>query len=315
MSSTRRAGFLFGLIAYVWWGLIPLYFRELLHVRPLEIMAHRLLWAFVMLAVFGLLAGLLRPLVRAARSPRVLGTLFVSSLFLSVNWYLYVYAVVEGRVVEAGLGYYMMPLANAFLATVFLGEKLRPAHWVGLSLIVAGVSVPLLSQGDFTWIAIVLPLTFGVYSLVRKVSSVDSFTGLTIETFLLGIPSLIYVLWLAKDGRGSFGQDRATDWLLIFGGVMTIVPLFAYVLSIRRLPLLAVNLIQFISPTLQLMLGYFAFREAVTWQRWTAIVCVWVAVAIFITDAVRQARRTRLPVVLDPVTPPGRLATSGSSPA
>ena len=207
---------------------------------------------------------------------------------LAINWLLYIYATLTGRVVEAGLGYYLMPLVNAFLATVFLGERLRPAHFPALGLVAVGVVYPMAAAGQYSWLVAALPITFGVYGLVRKRVAVESLTGLTVETVLLTGPSLVYLA-----GWGSaehFGGDRLTTGWLLFGGVATVVPLLAFTLSLRRLPLLAITFIQVLSPTLQLLLGVFRFGELVTPERWVTVGCVWAAVLLFIADAAWQAR-------------------------
>jgi len=291
VTPSRRAGYLFGIVACICWGLIPLYFAALRGVPALEILAHRIVWSVGLMLALAVLSGGGPALCRALASRRMVATMLLSSLLLAVNWYLYIFAIEEHRVVEAGLGYYMMPLVYAFLATLFLGEKLRPAHWPALAIIALGVSIPFLVRQDFTWLALALPLTFGFYGLVRKMAAIDSFTGLTVETLLLGMPSAAYLLWLSSKSAAHFGLDARRDMLLICGGIVTVVPLLTYTIAIRRLPLLALNFIQFLSPTLQLLVAVWIFDEPVTWDRWAAVVCVWIAVTIFITDAIIATRR------------------------
>ncbi len=306
-GASYRAGVLFGLVAYVWWGLVPLYFREIRQVPAAEILAHRICWSTLLLAGITAVLGTRRELFRVLRSRRLVLTLLVSATLLAVNWLLYIYATLSGRVAEASLGYYMMPLVNAFLATLFLGEKLRPAHYPALALVAAGVAVPFVAAGDFTWLAIVLPVTFAFYGLVRKQVAVDSLTGLTVETLLMLPPSAGLLAWLAAHGAGHFGADRRVDVLLALGGVVTVVPLLMFTLSIRRMPLLANSFIQFLSPTMQFLVAVFWLDEVMSPGRWAAIGCVWAAVLIFVADAVLQVRAKRRGAVNpSPGPTPGR---------
>lgn len=294
MTASRRAGYLCGLVAYLWWGLVPLYFRALGDTPAAEILAHRIAWSIPLMMALTALLGAWGPLGTALRSRKVLLTMLLSGGLLALNWYLYIYATVTHRVSEAALGYYMMPLVNAFFGMVFLGERLRKAHWPALALIVIGVAIPFVERQTFTWLAVALPVTFGFYGLMRKIAAVDSMTGLTLETLLLGLPSLTYIGWQVYWQTGRFGTDANITWLLGLGGVITVVPLLAYILSIRRLPLVAVSFIQFVSPTLQMILAVGVFGESRTFGDWAAMVCVWVAVAIFITDAVIASQGERL---------------------
>ncbi len=298
--SQFRSGLMFGVIAYACWGAVPLYFAQVKSAPALEILAHRILSSMpLMLGVVALTPGGFAALWRVLRTPKLLLGLLGSALLLSGNWLLYIYATVSDQVAVASLGYYMMPLANAFLATLFLGERLRPLHYPALALIAVGVSIPLVATGKFTWLALALPFTFGLYGLVRKKLPVDSGTGLTVETLLLSLPCTGVAAWFVSGGLDPFGnagvflRDLPTTGWLLFGGVVTVVPLFTYILSVRRLPLLTQSFIQFLSPTVQLLLAVIVLHEQMTWDRWAAMGCVWLAVAVFIADAVVNARRSR----------------------
>jgi len=289
-AAAVRGGLLYGVLAYAWWGLIPLYFRQVREVAAVEILSQRILWSVVLLAVMVAVLGGAADIWRVFRDRKLLLTLALSAVLIAVNWLLYIYATVNDRVTEAGLGYYVMPLVNAFLATIFLGEKLRPAHYPALALVAVGVAVPLVTMGS-GWLAIALPVTFGFYSLVRKRVAVESFTGLSVETLLLLPPCLAYLGVRAAAGELSFGGDPTVTALLAGGGVITVVPLLAFTMSLRRLPLLAVTCIQVISPTMQFLVAILWNREEPPWPMWVALGCVWVAVGIFIADAVRHAPR------------------------
>jgi len=216
--------------------------------------------------------------------------LLASSLFLAVNWLLYIYSTVTNRVTEASLGYYMMPLVNAALATFFLGERLRPLHYPALALVAVGVSIPFLASGTFTWLAVALPVSFGIYGLIRKTVPVESTTGLTVESLLMLPPSVGFLLYLGAAGANHMGGDLGLSALIAFSGIVTVVPLLTFTLSIRRLPLLTVSFIQLLSPTVQVVIAVTLLGETLTPDRVAAFACVWAAVLIFVADTVMQVR-------------------------
>ncbi len=207
-----RAGLGYGLVAYGWWGLVPLYFAALkaVGVPAGEILAHRIAWSLPVLFLLTAIARSWADLGRVLRDRRLVLVLLGSSLFLAVNWLLYIYATVSGRVAEASLGYYMMPLVNAALATTILGERLRPLHYPALALVALGVAIPFAAAGTFTWLAVVLPVSFGVYGLIRKQVPVESMTGLTVESLLMLPPSLGYLIYLSATGANHFAGDGGT---------------------------------------------------------------------------------------------------------
>lgn len=301
-AARYRSGLAFGLVAYLWWGLVPLYFAALkeFDVPAWEILAHRITWSLPIMILVTSLTGGWEDLFRVLRTPRLVLVLLLSSLFLSFNWLLYIYSTVTNRVVEASLGYYMMPLVNAALATFFLGERLRPAHYPALILVAIGVAIPFIAKGNFTWLAVALPLSFGMYGLVRKKAPVESSTGLTVETLLLLLPSLGFLAYLWAAGENHMGSDWGLNGLIAFSGVVTVVPLLTFTLSLRRLPLLAISFIQFLSPTVQMLIAITLLGESFDNERIAAFSCVWAAVLIFVVDAFCQARaRKQEPAPVD----------------
>ena len=320
-NSTFRSGMVFGLLAYSFWGLVPIYFHAVggWEVKSGEILANRIFWALPLLAGLTTVARGWPDLFRVLKNRKLVMVLALSAVLLSANWLLYIYATVTHRVSETSLGYYMMPLANAFLATVFLKEKLRPAHYVGLTLIAVGVAIPLVwggegftpegdevrelpTGGGFPWIAVLLPISFGLYGLVRKQVPVDAMTGLTVESVLLLPFAAGYMLYLSTTGAARFGTDWDISRLLVLGGVVTVVPLVFFAMSIRRLPLLANSFIQFVSPTIQFLIARYWIGEHFGPDRWAAMACTWVAVAIFLTDAALHAWHKRHPAA-EPAEP------------
>ena len=293
--SQRRSGILYGLIAYTWWGLVPIYFLAIKVVPPEEILAHRICWSVLILLALTTLTRTWTDLGRVLTSRKLVLTLLLSATLLAINWLLYIYATVTKQVSEASLGYYLMPLVNAAFAVFFLGEKLRPAHYPALAIIALAFALPIVvtrELGD-VWLIVVLPVTFGLYGLVRKQVAVDSLTGLTVESLLLLAPSAGYLFWRAGRGEGQFGPDANLNALLVFSGIVTVVPLLTYTLSIRRLPLIAVSFLQFISPSLQFLLAVVYLGEDRPWEMWAASGLVWVSVVIFLVDAAVQVRNKR----------------------
>jgi chloramphenicol-sensitive protein RarD len=295
-AAQFRSGLGFGLVAYTWWGLVPLYFAALAvcKVPAWEILAHRITWSLPVMAVLTYFAAGGRELFRVLRSPRLLLVLCLSAVFLAVNWLLYIYATVTHRVTDASLGYYMMPLVNAAFATLFLKEKLRPAHVPALALVAIGVAIPCVAVGYLPWLAVALPITFGFYGLVRKIAPVDSMTGLTVETLIMLPASLGFLLYLTANSQNHM---TANDWglnaLIAFSGIVTVVPLLTFTLALRRLPLLAISFMQFISPTVQMLIAVTWLDEVLTADRIAAFACIWTAVGIFIADAAWQVRQHR----------------------
>jgi chloramphenicol-sensitive protein RarD len=300
-AAQFRSGLGYGLVAYTWWGLVPLYFAALaaFDVPAWEILAHRIAWSLPVMVLLTILAAGWRDVFRVFASRKLLLVLLLSSTLLAINWLLYIYATVTRRVTEASLGYYMMPLVNAFFATLFLKEKLRPAHYPALLLVAVGVTIPCVAVGYLPWIAVALPVTFGFYGLVRKKAPVDSMTGLTVETLLMLLPSLGFLIYLSTRGENHMTpNDWGLNALIAFSGIVTVVPLLTYTLSLRRLPLLAISFMQFISPTVQMLLAviWLGEKDRMTPATVAAFACIWVAVAIFVLDAFLQVRRARKPV-------------------
>ncbi len=285
-----RNGYLFGLFAYLWWGLIPLYFQQVRTVPAPEILAQRIVWSILALAILTTFLKNWSKVRAVLRSRKMVGMLLVSALLLAVNWLFYIYASVNGRIAEASLGYFMLPLVNAFFGVLVLKEQLRPAHYPALALVACAVLVPSIMGGFFPWLAVTLAVSFGLYGLVRKVAPVDSITGLMGETLMMLPVSVGYLLYLQTTGEARFGAEVAQSAWLIASGVVTIVPLVLFALSIKRLPLLAVSFIQFVSPTVQLLLAAYYLGEPLRLEQMIGFGCVWLAVLIFIGDMIRQNR-------------------------
>jgi chloramphenicol-sensitive protein RarD len=277
-------GLLHGLAAYSIWGLFPLYWRLFPQIPALQILAHRILWSFAVLAAIVIASWAGRSALRTV-GRRVLAMYTTAAVLIGVNWFLYVYAVNADRVVETSLGYYVTPLVNVAMGVVVFRERLRMLQWIALVLASAGVVRLTLAYGAFPWIAAGLALSFGTYGLVKKKAPLASLDGLTLETAVLVVPAALYLAALGARGTGAFlAQAPTTDALLVAGGVVTVVPLLLFASAVRRVPLSVIGILQYISPTIQFLLGVFAFGEPFSRAQLAGFGLVWFGLALCAVD-------------------------------
>ncbi|MGZ8345318.1 MAG: EamA family transporter RarD [Allosphingosinicella sp.] len=292
-AARTRSGLLMGLGAYALWGILPLYFKALIHVGAAEIVAHRILWSLLFL---GTLATLWKrwPGIRAAlASPRVALTLLLTAILIGVNWLVYIYAVVTGHVLEGSLGYYLNPLVNVLLGVFLLKEKLSALQKAAVFLAGAGVAFLALGAGDAIWISLTLAASFAVYGFLRKVAPVESLEGLWIETLFLAPLALGWVVWLAQAGDSAFLDSRLTDLLLILGGALTAIPLLLFTAAAKRLPYSTLGFLQYVAPSIQFLLAVLVFGEALTKAHIVCFAAIWIALAIFVGEGLRAGRAAR----------------------
>lgn len=292
----RPVGALAGLAAYSLWGIFPLVFRLLESVDPREILVHRIVWSFVVVVAV-LVVRRERHWFRVVRSlPGALPRLTAAAAMIATNWLVYIWAVNNDHVVEAALGYYINPLISVALGVVVLGERLRRPQVVALSFGVAAVAVLTVGYGQVPWISLVLACSFGGYGFMKKSVPVGAVTSLGVETMVLVPPALVAFAVLAQRGDAAFLQGSAGRDLLLVGlGVVTAVPLLLFGTAARRIPLSLLGLLQYVTPTLQLLLGLVVFREPMPLERLVGFVLVWIALGILAADAVGSRRRTPLP--------------------
>lgn len=289
-ASRSLAGAGYAIGAFGLWGAFPLYFKAVSGVPAMEVLAHRIVWSVVWVAA---LLWLLRqwPDVRAAlREPRTRWRLLLSALLISTNWLVFIWAVAQGRVLEAGLGYYITPLVSVLLGRVVLGEALTRLQWAAVALAALGVGYMLAGLGTLPWVSLALAATFGSYGLARKTTAVGAAPGLFVETLLLAPLALGFLLWLGD--AGHFGGDVAFDLLLVAAGLVTAAPLILFAQAARRLRLASVGLFQYITPTCQVLLAVFVFGEAFTAGHGVTFGCIWLALALYSFSAWRRPSRT-----------------------
>ncbi len=285
---------MYGLGAYGLWGIIPLYFRALKHLPPLEVLAHRVIWSFVLLTGLIVVWGRRQDLGSAFRSRPVMLRLTASTVLIAINWFTYIYAVSIERVLEASLGYFITPLVNVFLGIVFLRERLRP--WQLASLALAGLGVVnLATLGDgIPWIAIILACSFALYGLLRKTVGVDAALGLFIETALLTLPAMTLLGMLEARGTGeAWTAGAPTVGLLVAGGLVTSVPLLLFAGAARRLRMATLGFLQYLAPSIQFVLAVLVFDEPFTQTQLVSFSFIWAAVGLYSVDSVRSYRSAR----------------------
>lgn len=290
-SSTMRRGLAAALIAYVIWGLLPLYFRALHSVPPLELVGWRIL---LTLPVCLLIVAWRKQgaEVRAAlSSPRVLGQLGLSSLLIGTNWLIFVIAINNGHVLATSLGYYINPLINVLLGTMLLGERLSRVQWAAVALAGAGIALLLAGAVDTLAVAMVLAVSFAFYGYVRKQAPVGSVPGLTVETALLFVPALVVVVLAAGSPQGSsMASGGAITPLLASAGVATAIPLLLFAVAARSMPLSTLGFVQFLSPTISFVLGLTVFGETLDPARLGCFTLIWAAIALYSWDMWRKSR-------------------------
>ena len=289
----RRLGMAAGLGAYALWGLFPLYFPLLEPAGGLEIVAHRVLWSLLFIAL--LLTVLRRwSQVRALVSDRRrLLVLAGAGFLIAVNWLVFVYGVNSGHVVETSLGYFINPLVSVLLGVVVFAERLRPLQWVAVGIATVAVVVLTVDYGRPPWIALGLAASFGLYGVMKKLVRVEAAPGLFVETAMVAVPAAVVLAVLHAHGAGTFGTEGAGHALLLAtSGTATAIPLLLFAAAARRIPLSTVGLLQYLTPLMQLAIGVFVYGEEMPPARLAGFVIVWAALAVFTADSLRHARTT-----------------------
>jgi len=292
-SQQPIAGVLFAFLAFLIWGLSPIYWKALHGVGAFEIILHRILWSFVFLLPLVLISRRWVEFKKTVKSPRMLSILLVTSILVGANWLIYIWAVNNGRVLQASLGYYINPLVNIVLGMVFLRERLRRAQAAAVVLATLGVLYLTVQYGDFPWVSLTLAFSFGVYGLIRKVAAVGALVGLTVETLLLTVPASIWVFHLHQIQAGAFLHTGIqTDLLLLGTGMLTATPLLLFNLGAKRITLATLGFIQYTAPTGMLLLGITMFKEPFTRVQAVTFGLIWTALAIYSWDTVRVKRQS-----------------------
>lgn len=285
------AGGASALAAFLLWGFAPLYFKLVGAVPPVEILAHRIVWSVPVLIVLVILFRRSHALMQAMRDRRVWGLLIASTVLLSFNWVVFIWAVTNGRVLEVSLGYYINPLINVMLGMVVLRERLSPAQGVAIALAAVGVLNLVIQAGGAPWVSLTLACSFAVYGLIRKTVRLGATDGLLAETTLMLPFAMAYLVYLGATGAGAFGNGGpGLTWLLILAGAVTTAPLVTFAAAARRLRYTTLGLFQYLAPTCQFLLAVFAFGEAFTMAHLITFGLIWLALVVYTFEVWRTAR-------------------------
>ena len=289
--NEHRKGVLYGILCYGTWGFFPLYWKMLQHVPPVEILCHRMFWSMVFMAT--LFVGIRRyPVRQHVRTRRQFLLLFLTGALMAANWGVYIWAINNGHIVQSSLGYYINPLLNVLFGFLFLKERLNRVQCVSLLLAVIGVTYLTVDFGSFPLISIVLALTFALYGLVRKKIDIDATSALTVETIYMSVPALAYLVVTFLQGNNALNDFHLpTALLLAMGGVVTALPLLWFGKAAERIPLSTMGFIQYLSPSLQLLIGVIIFGEPFTTSHVVCFSCIWLGLILFSADSVIRSRR------------------------
>jgi chloramphenicol-sensitive protein RarD len=284
-------GIIYTIAANFLWGVFPIYFKAVQVVPAAQILSHRIIWSFLFVMLVLLIKGEFKTW-RAVINRRLLLIYSAAALLLAVNWLVYVWSVNAGFVVEASLGYFITPLVSVLLGVILLREKLRPLQWVPVGIAAAGVIYLAITYGSLPWIALTLAISFGSYGLVKKIAPLDSLYGLSLETAILFLPAMGYLIYVESQGIGSFGHAGAwVTLLLALTGVVSATPLLMFSIGLRNVPLSTIGLLQYITPTLQFLVGIFIFGEAFTATRLFGFALVWAALIFFTVESLVMQRK------------------------
>ena len=288
----QRRGFAITAFTFTLWGLVPVYWHLLKAVPSQQIIAHRIIWSTVLVVAWLLLSNGLGWWKAIAAQPRALPTLALSSVAIAFNWGLYIWAINAGHVIETSLGYFINPLVSVVLGVVVLKERLRRLQWLAVGCAALGVAWLTLDAGTPPWIALGLACSFGLYGLLRKMISVDPVAGLGVESLYLFLPAIGFALWSENGHGGAFfsGWGWRNDALLIFGGAVTALPLIGFAYGVKRIPLSLVGILQYIAPSIGLLLGVFFFREPFDTAKAVGFAAIWTGLLLFIGDGVWRSR-------------------------
>ena len=276
--------------AYVLWGLFPLYWPLLQPANALEIVSHRAVWTMVFCIVVLALTHALKSTLATFKRPKVAIKLLTTTILISINWLVYIWATNNNHVVEASLGYYINPLIIIAFGVILLKEKMRPLQWAAVSIATIGVVVLTVDYGRLPWVALALALSWGTYGLVKKQLGLGALEGLAIETMIAFIPYCGYLIFIGAKGEGQFGNGTVLTILLFSAGAITAIPLLLFNGSTNRLPYSTIGLLQYITPTIQFSIGVWVNHEAMPTARWVGFIFIWLALITLAGDLVKSSR-------------------------
>ncbi len=278
-------GFWYAVGAYFTWGLFPMYWKALAQVPALQLLGHRIVWSFLFMMILLLVLRQGKSFRAEIASPRVLLVYGIAAVFLAINWLMYVWAVNAGFIVETSLGYFINPLLSMLLGVVILRERLRPFQWIPVGLAAAGMLYLTFAYGNFPWIGLTLALSFGIYGFVQKVAPLNSLHSVALETMILFLPAVLYLVFTEVTGQGLFlHTDPGSDLLMIGAGAVTAIPLLMFAAATQRITLFLIGVLQYIAPTMYFLIGVLVYGEQLTAERLTGFAIIWVALILFAVE-------------------------------
>ncbi len=291
-----KKGILYGAGAYIFWGFFPIYWKLLHHVPAIQLIGHRIIWSFLLLLAIIFFTKQWRDF-RSTINGATIRIYSIAAILIFVNWLVFVWAVNAGFIVEVSLGYFINPLLSVLMGVIFFKERLRGAQWIPVVLAACGVAYLTFVYGRLPYIALSLAFSFGLYGLVKKISPLGSLYGLTIETGILFIPAIGYLIFTQLNNTGAFlHTGLVSDLLLVGAGIVTTVPLILFALAARSIPLWVVGLLQYITPTLQFIIGIFIYKEAFSYHQLIGFSVVWLALVVFLTENFLANRAPAQPI-------------------
>ncbi len=289
-KDKTRYGVFCGLSSYMMWGVLPVFWKLVKDVPAYEILAHRILWSFILMGILVTFRGELAKLVEIFRDRRSMAYIGAGSVLITFNWFLFIWCVNNGHIVEASLGYYINPLMSVLLGTIVLKEKLEKRQKAAIAIAAAGVVLMVLVYGSFPFIPLALAASFGVYGLLKKKVALDSMAGLTVETLITAPFALAFLSYLNIGGSGAFGSTAVTTVILMLSGLVTAVPLLLFAEGAKQVKLSTMGFLQYISPTISLIIGIFIYNERLTQVNLIGFCFIWAALAVYSYSLLRPVR-------------------------
>lgn len=288
-KNSQTTALILGISTFVMWGVFPIYFKMLEHASALEVLAHRIIWSVVFLLIFIKYKNRIRNLQEIIHNKKTLKTLFITGIFIASNWGIYIYAVNSDQILESGLGYFINPLFSMLLGAIFLKERLNLAGKISVFLVFIAIAIQIYSLGKLPFISIILPASFAIYGLLKKKLAVPSMEGLFVETMLLFPFALLYGLFLCGSGSAEFGLNRLAP-IFIFSGIVTVLPLITFNLAAQKLSLSTLGFMQYISPTMQILIAVFMYGENLDFYKIISFIIIWIGITIVSIDNLKGAK-------------------------
>ena len=300
VSTSEVRGILFLVPAFFIWGISPVYWKALVHVSSMELLFQRVIWSFVALLAIVVYQGKFHEIKAILKSPSAMVSLFCSTVVLALNWFLFIWAVNNDMVLQTSLGYYINPLIMVFLGMIFLKERLRRLQLLALLIAGGGVLYYAIGLGEFPWVALTIAFSFGIYGLFHKMTAISSLTGLCVETLILSVPGLFFVIWWQIQGTSAlFHVDIWTDLLLVGTHLVTALPLMLFIIGTRMSTMTTVGFTQYLAPSITFVLAVLIYHEPFSHERFITFIMIWIALAIYSADSLVMYRRRRVLKTVD----------------